>query len=431
MTSWGSLMPSDDSAAGAPAVFRALPRPWRRRVGRRTVLPPRVAFVVVGGVLVVALWASGSASMVYPAFAARWRVGEVVTTGLFAVYPVSLVLALVVSGSLSDTLGRRRVLLIGITVVGAGTAVIASSGDIAPVYAGRALQGAGVGVAMSAASTALVELTPRGEKTLATTVNTATTAAGTVIALVAGGALVQLSPTTATTTPFLLLLGATTALLPLLYFLPETLPAHRRRPWRPSPIRPPITSRLAFTAGVTCLTVAFMVGAVYIALGAQILTDLIAVSSTLIAATALACWAITIIPASLVGRRMAPAAAATTGGLLVLLGSGALVVAAATTQLSTFAAAAVVNGAGYGLTFHGGLNMVTQSATPTTLAGALALMYLVAYSAQGLTAVLIGWLATTLDLQPAITLSMAVMAALGTAVSLTVTALRSRVGSVR
>lgn len=75
--------------------------------------------------------------MVYPLLADRWRVGEVVTTALFATYPVALVLALVACGSLSDSIGRRRVLLAGVGMVAVGTALFVVTSGLVPIFIDR------------------------------------------------------------------------------------------------------------------------------------------------------------------------------------------------------------------------------------------------------------------------------------------------------
>lgn len=376
----------------------------------RTALPVRAAFATIAGVLVVSLWASGAPSMVYPLFAERWDVGEVVTTALFAVYPVALVLALIACGSLSDAVGRRPVLLAGVGVIAAGTALFVLAEGIVPIFAGRTLQGVGVGVAMSAASAALVELAPRGRTALATSVNTAATASGTAIALLLGGALVQHS-SLPVRMPFIVLLGATIALLPLLWFLPESL-ARRRGRWRPSPVRLPASHRLPFAVGLVSIAVAFMMGAVFVALGAQIVKELVGTRDAFVAALTLASWAITIVPASLLARRGSPRFASVAGGVLSVLGSVFLVAAAETDSLAVFLLAAVVSGVGYGLMFYGGLGLVVETADPAARAATLSVMYLVSYLVQGLTAVGIGWLATLWGLDRAMLVAMPTIAAL-------------------
>lgn len=384
-----------------------------RRPRSRKTLPLPVAFSTASGVLVVSLWASGAPSMVYPLLADRWRVGEVVTTALFATYPVALVLALVACGSLSDSIGRRRVLLAGVGMVAVGTALFVITSGLVPIFIGRTLQGLGVGLAMSAASAALVEFAPRRTAALSTSVNTAATASGTALALVVGGALVQYSASP-TTLPFAILLGVTIALLPLVWFLPEEATRSDVR-WRPSRVRAPARNRVQFAIGVASLTVAFMMGAVFIGLGAQIVRDLVGTVDAFVAACALACWAVAVVPASVIARRGSPTSASSAGSVLSAAGSVTLVAAANVDLLTVFLLAAVVSGVGYGLMFYGGLGMVVAASEAQTRAATLSLMYLVAYLLQGLTAVGIGALATFWGLDRAIVVAMPTLATLSVA----------------
>ena len=65
-------------------------------------------------VLGLSLWASGASSVLYPVYAAKWDLPPVVTTSVFGVYPLALLVVLLFFGSLSDTIGRRRAILIGV-----------------------------------------------------------------------------------------------------------------------------------------------------------------------------------------------------------------------------------------------------------------------------------------------------------------------------
>ena len=77
--------------------------------------PDRLAFWTCASVLALALWTSGAATPVYPLYATDWQLTPFVTTAIFAVYPLVLVVVLLVFGSLSDTIGRRASILLGVS----------------------------------------------------------------------------------------------------------------------------------------------------------------------------------------------------------------------------------------------------------------------------------------------------------------------------
>src|SRR5580700_2362008 len=83
---------------------------------RRLVLPRAAAFWLVAAALFLLLFASGSASPLYGVYQAQWRFSATTLTAVFAIYALVLLVTLLVFGSVSDYLGRRRVILAALTV---------------------------------------------------------------------------------------------------------------------------------------------------------------------------------------------------------------------------------------------------------------------------------------------------------------------------
>jgi len=81
-----------------------------RGYARQAALPRATAFWLVAGVLFLLLFASGAASPLYGVYQAQWRFSAITLTAVFGVYAVGLLVALLVFGSVSDYLGRRRVI---------------------------------------------------------------------------------------------------------------------------------------------------------------------------------------------------------------------------------------------------------------------------------------------------------------------------------
>lgn len=80
---------------------------------------------------------------------------------VFGVYAVTIVPSLIVSGPLSDRLGRRRVTLAAAAIALLGNAVLSSAGaSFGGLLTGRALVGLGSGATFNAGSTWLVDLDP-------------------------------------------------------------------------------------------------------------------------------------------------------------------------------------------------------------------------------------------------------------------------------
>src|SRR3984885_1002886 len=88
----------------------------------RAALPRAAGFWLVAGVLFLLLFASAAASPLYSVYQAQWRFSATTLTAVFAVYVLVLLLTLLVFGSLSDYLGRRRVIAVALAASPAAAA---------------------------------------------------------------------------------------------------------------------------------------------------------------------------------------------------------------------------------------------------------------------------------------------------------------------
>src|SRR5918911_4956339 len=101
------------------------------------------------------------ATPLYAVYARRFHFSSLGLTAIFATYAFVLVPALVLFGRLSDRIGRRRVILLGLAMAVGGLAVFAAARGEIWLFAARALQGLAVGMISGAATAALVEVDPR------------------------------------------------------------------------------------------------------------------------------------------------------------------------------------------------------------------------------------------------------------------------------
>src|SRR6478672_9634563 len=139
------------------AVTRAASGP-----AQRSALPPAAAFWLVAGAWFLLLFAAAAPSPLYGVYQAQWRFSAITLTAVFGVYALGLLVALLVFGSVSDYLGRRRVISVAM-VAGAGACgLFLAAHDVGLLFAARTLTGAAVGTAASAAGAALIDLQPEG-----------------------------------------------------------------------------------------------------------------------------------------------------------------------------------------------------------------------------------------------------------------------------
>ena len=112
--------------------------------------------------LVISMMASFAPTPLYVTYQTEWGITDSQVSLVFAAYPVGVVAVLVGLGGLSDRLGRRRTLLIGVTVLVAAALIMGFAGNLATLITGRVVQGVGAGLVISAGAAALMESHPDG-----------------------------------------------------------------------------------------------------------------------------------------------------------------------------------------------------------------------------------------------------------------------------
>ena len=291
------------------------------------------------------------ATPLYAVYAQRFHFSSLVLTAIFATYAVVLVPSLILFGRLSDRLGRRLVILLGLASAICGLALFAAAQNAAWLFTARAFQGLAVGMISGAATAALVELDPGGDRRRAALfaglAQTGGSALGPLVAGVAAEWL--LAPRQLC---YLVVLATTVVAAAFVFRLPEP-DEGEREPWRiqwprvPAKIRAPF-ARVSLTAAVVWATLALflsivpsytreILGTTNLALLAAIaVIALLASSGTQIAAQRVAGTA----------RRDQAI-----GLVLLAVGLGAVVVAAPLASLPLLATGAVTAGAGHGLAF--------------------------------------------------------------------------------
>lgn len=364
-------------------------------------------------VLALSLWASGAPSILYPVYAAEWQLPAVVVTSVFATYPLALLVMLLVAGGVADLVGRRRAMLAGIVLIAAGAAVFAVAPEVGFLFAGRALQGVGVGLALSAASAALVEHTVFRSPRAASAATTVSTSGGLTLALVAGGALAQLAPLPLVLT-YVILFAFAAATFVLVALTADDRPSTAPG-WRPTlPRIAPGAARRVVAASLG-VVVAYSVGAVFLSLGAQMARQLTGTSDLLVIGAILGLSSATIGATALLIGRLPSSTAALAGGVVSLVGIGVMAATVATGSLPLFVVWCIVGGVGYSLAFTGGVGLAAGAGAAEHRAGTFSTVYLVAYLFQTTVAIGAGALATSLGLAAAVDIVAPVVGALALA----------------
>ena len=119
--------------------------------GHRKASRP-VSFWLLAVLLTFFLFAASAPSPLYAVYAAIWRFSPSTLTAIYAVYAFGALAGLLVSGRVSDSVGRRPVVTVALLIQVAAMVAFIAAQDVAWLFAARALQGLGTGVAAGAIS---------------------------------------------------------------------------------------------------------------------------------------------------------------------------------------------------------------------------------------------------------------------------------------
>ncbi|MFD7660112.1 MFS transporter, partial [Actinosynnema sp. NPDC059797] len=167
--------------------------------------------------------ASTVPSPMYVLYQERWHFSTATTSVVFAVYCLCALTGMLLFGSLSDTTGRRPVLLLSLGLVAAATPLFVFADGVGWLVAARALQGFGGGIGGCAVAATLIDLVPAGAL-----LGSLTPIVGIGVGALGAGALVEHGPAPtvlAHVVLLVLLVGAGAGVLSL----PETVPGTRGR----------------------------------------------------------------------------------------------------------------------------------------------------------------------------------------------------------
>ena len=381
-----------ERASGTAGWHRWPGMPAAAEHSRRTA-PSRAAFWLVAGVLCLLFFGAAAPTPLYGIFQDQLRFSAITLTAVFAIYALVLLLTLLVFGSVSDYLGRRRVILAALTVTAGAYAVFLATPSVGMLFAARALQGVGVGIATGALGAALIDLRPGG-RGLAALITAAAPALGLGVGALGSGALAQYGPAP-TRLVWWLLLGASVAAAAGILAMPEP---GTRRPGVLVSLRPrvavPRQARGTFAAAVPCLIAVWALAGLYQSLGPALAVqvtgsrDLVWGGLMVFLLTGVAAGA------TIAFRGLTPRTAMLVGCLVLLAGLAVTFAAIATTTAAAFLAGTAVAGVGFGLALLGANRSLIALAAPGQRAGLIAAIFIVNFLGLSVPALIAG-VATT------------------------------------
>jgi len=312
-----------------------------------------------------------------------------IVTVVFAAYVLSLLAALLTTGSLSDHIGRRPVILAALALNIVAMVMFTTAGSSAALIAARAVQGFASGVATTALGAAILDT----DRNRGPVLNSVTAFFGLSVGSLGAGLFVSFAPDPERLV-YLVLLAISAIEVAVLWLMPEPVNA---KPGALASLRPhvsvPVQARRAL-AQLTPVTIAsWALGGFYFSLMPSLVRVATGTTSPLVGGLVVAALTLTGAAAVLASRSIAAARVLNAGIPALPVGVAITLAGVQMQHVWLMLLGTIVSGVGFGAAFSGTMRTVLPLAKPHERAGLLSAFYVVGYLAFSLPAMLAGFFA--------------------------------------
>lgn len=370
-----------------------------RHEARRSGLQRKASFWFLTALLALFLFAASAPSPLYALYQARWGFSSITLTAIYAVYALGALAALLVTGRLSDHVGRRRMVVLALMIQIAGLVAFIAAQAVDMLYLGRTLQGIGTGIATGAISAWLLDLQPPENPRLGSLVAGIALITGLAFGALGSALLVEYGPD-----PLRLVFWLLTVIFALaLAAMPVVPELVKRNPGWLRSMRPqigvPARARSLFAALVPSLIAIWALGGLYLSLGPSVATSLLRTDSRIAGGLLIAGLMGAAAVASALVRAAEPRVILIRGSLVLIGGVGITLIAVAIGSIAGLYAGNVIAGLGFGPAFSGIFRSLAPLAPPEKRGGLLAAIYVVLYPSFSVPAIIAGVAVTQYDLR--------------------------------
>ena len=318
-------------------------------------------------------------------------------TIIFAAYVLSLLMALLMTGSLSDYVGRRPVILTALAMNVVAMIMFMTADSAAALIAARSVQGFATGIATTALGAAILDT----DKSRGPVLNSVTAFAGLAAGSLGAGVLVTFAPDP-TELVYAVLLALSGIEIAILWRMPRTI---EPKPGALASLRPhvsvPVQARRALAQLTPVNIAAWALGGFYFSLMPSLIRAVTGITSPAIGGLVVAALTFTAAVAVLL-LRTTPAERMLRGGIPALAIGVAITLAGIQTRyVALVLLGTVVSGVGFGTAFSGTIRTVMPLAKANERAALLSAFYVEGYLAFSLPAVIAGVVAPTIGLATA------------------------------
>jgi len=349
----------------------------------------RLAFPLLAYAFAAIMVGTTMPTPMYALYGERMQFAVFTTTVIYATYAGGVLSALLVFGRWSDAIGRRPLLLGGVAAALVSGAVFLAADSVALLLVGRFFSGLSAGVFTGTATAAVIEAAPPSWRDRAAGVATVANIGGLGTGPVLAGLLVQYAPQPLRLS-FVVHLVLAALAAAAVWLVPETSPRVGRirlqRLSVPAPVRAVFV--LAGIAGFAAVAPSFVDDVV----GVENHAVAGAIAGSIFAASAVA---------QILGSRMDPNRAVAIGCGALVAGMAVLAAALYFSSLVGLIGAAVVSGAGQGVSFSRGLAAISERTPADRRAEVSSTYFVIGYVAISLPVIGVGLAAEAWGLRTA------------------------------
>jgi MFS family permease len=340
-----------------------------------------VSFWFLAVLLGFFLFAASAPSPLYGIYARLWRFSPTTITAIYAVYAAGALGALLITGRLSDHVGRRPVVMLALLVQIGGMFAFITADSLSALYVGRILQGIATGIASGAISAWLVDLEPPERPRLGSAVTGIALLAGLGSGGLCSAILVQYAPD-----PLRLVFWLLTSLYALAFVVMFAIPdVVRRSPGALQSTRPrvsvPSAARQQFVSTAPSMIAIWALAGLYLSLGPALATMLARSENRVVGGVVIMALAGGAAIASAFVQAVDPRTAILRGSLVVVGGVALTLIAVVYDSTTGLYAGSAIAGLGLGPAFSGVVRSLGPLAPPEERGALFAAVYIVIYVA--------------------------------------------------
>src|SRR5258708_30740036 len=153
-------------------------------------LSQTASLYLLASITVSNLASSSAPTPLYPIYQAGWGLSCLAVAFVFGIYAVAVLAALLITGRLSDHVGRRPVLIVATAIQAATMVLFAFADGLATLTTARVIQGLSTGAAISAVGAGMMDV----DKVRGAVANSVAPATGTALGAVLPGLMVHYLP---------------------------------------------------------------------------------------------------------------------------------------------------------------------------------------------------------------------------------------------